>query len=198
MPDISEIKISDISCSNCYWSIPKEVKQLIIDEFYLQLKKASELIGNPHFSRNVTIVLTDNDRFFNSENSHIVFEKWCIDWTKKTAVWQLKEAISHEIVHLIVGNAPRRKFINPATAMEEGIAYYNTMRLYDYVNYKDHTHILNATNCIKDALREVPDLLTIWRNSNGEAPVIQMLNDVDLENWGLGVELRNRLLSDFK
>lgn len=200
MPDISEILIKDISFSTAIDKtkiIPQKVKQFIQSEFYCQLKKASDLFGKPPFSRSVTIYITPNERCFNSKDSYIAFQEYCINWTENKPEWNLQEALSHEIVHLIVGNAPRQSYRNPSFVMEEGLAYYNTQRLFEYIRYEDPC-ILNAIDCIKKALQEVPDLLTKWRNQNGEAPVIQMLNDVHLESWGLGAELRNRLLADFK
>lgn len=199
MPDIAEIIIKNI----CFFpeinqtkKIPQCVKQSIQGEFYYQLKKASKLFGKPRFSRNVTIYLTPNARCFNSKDSYIAFQEYCINWTKNEPKWNLQEALSHEIVHLIVGNAPMQSYRNPPFVMEEGMAYYNTQEL-GYAHYSD-TCILNAINCINDALQEVPNLLTTWRSPNGEAPVIQMLNDDDLQGWGLGAERSKRLLTDFK
>jgi len=198
MPDITEIILKDISFLNQTKSIPQEVKQFIQDEFYCQLKKASQLFGKPTFSRTMTIFITEEDkRLFNSKDSYIVFQDYCINWTKNKPEWNLKEALSHEIVHLISGNEHGKPYRDPPFVMEEGIAYYNTQKLLEYVCYCKPC-ILNAINCIKDALKEVPDLLTKWRNQSDEAPVIQMLNDVDLKTWGLGVALRKRLLADFK
>lgn len=197
MSAIKAVKINSIVFENQIDIVPPWARQLIIDEFYNQLQNAIDLLGAPAFRRKVKINVTSKNRFFNSKDNLLVFEKWCIDWDKHLINWNLSEALSHETVHLIIGNTPRRPYKALATVMEEGLAYYNTVRLLTYINYDGRNNVVSAINCVKEALIEVPSLLDIWRSPSGKAPVIQKLKVADLQNCGLSTDISQRLLADF-
>jgi hypothetical protein len=197
----NHIRIKDIlffEKNNHSGAINGRLKKIIRKEFYSQLEKASARFGKPHFSRDVTIYITEKDRCFNSKDSYIAIEKGCINWDENKPTWYLLEALSHELAHLIFGNRPYLSHERPASVMEEGLAYYHSIQEYTWFNYEDKPRIREAIACIEKVLKEVPDLLAKLRTPGGAAPIIQMLSDDDLKKLGIGeATLRSKLLEDF-
>ena len=197
MPGIGQIRIKSIKRSDGN-QIKSEIRQAIQDEFQLQLGDAANRFGNPAFCRDVEIVIQSNHpgnsfRGFNSCDSTLWFEDYCVDPNAPTYPWNLKDALSHEIVHLIIGNKHGVPMRPEPLVMEEGLAAYNCNKVASSIptmGYKD------AVKTIEDALTENSDLFTIWRNQ-GDAPVVQTLVESHLKGWGLSKGVRDRLLADF-
>ena len=177
MPDPALVTLGPIRHNGA--AIPILLRPIIENEFRTQLNRVANLFGNPTFAREISIEFQPAGRCFDSNRNILTLEEWCIDWTANQSQWQLSDALSHELIHVLVADETGRT-PNDVRVIEEGLATWSqTMPAFNILPTVDRRY-RNALVLLRYAANLVPTLFQRWRQGN-DAPLFGRRDDRFLE-----------------